>query len=226
MKKIIGIIIFNLLLISYVLITVVLTPDVKKSRLVNLEGFKLNEGLQALDNYEVLVLYTESAKPYDTILRTEPQANSFIDSKTVVRLYVSLGNVSEAYPHYLNLCYDEIKDELMALKEKYALRVEINYICDELKPDGLIVDYQIPSKYINNNDLISLTVIRNIYNVKVPSFVGISTEEALLLARKIGLQLEFINKSSLMPKGCIIGQSVKANEEVKKKTLIVLYVAE
>ena len=89
MKTIVGLIIFNVLLLLFVFYKINMTSDVKVSYLKNVNNLNLDEGVEKLHDFEISVIYIESDLAKDLIVYTNPKANSLVYDNQMITLYVS-----------------------------------------------------------------------------------------------------------------------------------------
>lgn len=227
MKWFFGIVIVNILLVSYVIFTIKFSyVSVLKEPLENVINYNLNDAITKLGQHEIEIKYVESNEAKDVIIKTTPQPNEYVKKDERIILYVSKGYISEKYPNIINLPYESIKEKLDKLVNKYELQLKINYIEDKNLPDGLIVSFSKVDEIIKKNDIIELTIIKNNKYVVLPDFYGWYYEDVLNFLNQNDLKAIFVYKVSLSYPDYVIGQSIKPYEEVLKNSDgLIIYLA-
>ena len=129
MKKIyFGIIIYNILLITFVFYTIFFANnDIKMNYLKDVSGKGEEEGIEVLSDYQIAVEYVESQVKKDVILYSKPSAGELVYENQMVTLYISKGYLSEKYRKLENMMYDDCKEYLESLTKNYKIEVVITY---------------------------------------------------------------------------------------------------
>lgn len=227
MKKIIGLIIFNLILVLFVFYKInISSNDVKVSYLKNVNNLNIDDGMEKLQNFEISVLYIDSELTKDTILYTEPKANSLVYDNQMITLFVSKGYSTVKFKNLENQVYDNCIEYIENIKKAYNLNVVITYKENKYLLDGLIHSQIITDEYIDQNDTLELVVISNKKVITLPDFIGWHYKDVILYANEKDLRIEFEYVEIFYASDYVVGQSVNSGTKVlKNSNSIKIYLA-
>ena len=228
MRKIyFGIIIYNILLITFVFYTIFFANnDIKMNYLKDVSGKGEEEGIEVLSDYQIAIEYVESQVEKDVILYSKPAAGELVYENQMVTLYVSKGYFSEKYRKLENMMYDDCKEYLESLTKNYKIEVVITYEKNNKHLDGLIYKQNTLDEYIDMFDTIELIVISNPKSIYDTNFTGWYYKDVIKYAEENSINVEFEYISILFPKDYVVGQSVLEGTEVlKNSNPIIIYLA-
>lgn len=219
--------VYNILLIFIFIYTFIFTGnDIKMHYLQDIRGFKEEDGVLLLDNYEVAIIYIESDEEKSTILYTKPQSNELVYENQLITVYVSKGYETPKFATLEKKHYNDVVLYINKIKEEYELDVKITYLKDKFLPDGLILEQKTTDQFIDLHDKLELVVIDNPKSVQIPNFVGWNYRKVLDYAIENDINIEFEYVEILYPKNYVIGQSVTEGDYVlKNSNPIIIYIS-
>ncbi|MDR2671211.1 MAG: PASTA domain-containing protein, partial [Oscillospiraceae bacterium] len=163
--------------------------------------------------------YSDEAEE-GVILEQDPREGETHKKGSTVTVTLSLGRYTFQLLDYTNMNYREAQRELAQLKLKFG---EPEYVNSDLV-EGMVVRTEPKSgDDVHEGDLIRLIVSKGpeAEMVRVPDLVDTMVDDLARVLEQRGLAEGFKrNVFSDKPVGTIVGQSIEANTEVEKKTVI------
>lgn len=227
LKKIFLLLFINILLIFYVFYVVnIAGTNINMGYLPNIYNFELEDGISRLANYEVSVSYIDSYLEKDTIIYTEPKANSIVYEKQMITLFVSKGENNIKYKNLENEMFVDHIDYINNLRNSYNINVIITYKEDSNLLDGLIYEQITDDNYIDVGDTLEIIIGKNNQTIILPSFIGWHYQDVILFtnANDIRIEIEYIE--FYFQEDYVISQSVSGGTLVMKNgNPIIIYLA-
>ena len=166
------------------------------------------------------------------IMSQDTQIGSIVPENTHIKVILSSGQPLQMVPNVLGTDYESAKSKL----EELGFSVEKNEVYDSVIAKDCVVAQSTPAfNEIEDESTITLTVskgvdpseTKEIKDVDIPEFVGLTYEEAIAEAEKQGLTLKVSSYeySKDNPRDTVISQSKKANEQISNDQTIELVVS-
>ncbi len=166
------------------------------------------------------------------IMSQDTQIGSIVPENTHIKVILSSGQPLQMVPNVLGTDYESAKSKL----EELGFSVEKNEVYDSVIAKDCVVAQSTPAfNEIEDESTITLTVskgvdpseTKEIKDVDIPEFVGLTYEEAIAEAEKQGLTLKVSSYeySKDNPRDTVISQSKNANEQISNDQTIELVVS-
>jgi serine/threonine-protein kinase len=163
--------------------------------------------------------YSDEAEE-GVILAQDPREGEIYKKGATVTVTLSLGRYTFQLLDYTNMNYREVQRELARLKLKFG---EPEYVNSDLV-DGMVVRTEPKNgDDVHEGDTIRLIVSKGpeVKMVRVPNLKDTMVDDLARVLEQLDLVMGVKrNVDSDKPVGTIVGQSVEANKEVEKKTVI------
>ncbi|MDR1157061.1 MAG: Stk1 family PASTA domain-containing Ser/Thr kinase [Oscillospiraceae bacterium] len=198
--------------------------DVQVPRLVGLHYEReVRNNLQYAEDFAIVRSeegeYSDEAEE-GVILEQDPREGEMHKKGSTVTVTLSLGRYTFQLLDYTNMNYREAQRELAQLKLKFG---EPEYVNSDLV-EGMVVRTEPKNgDDVHEGDVIRLIVSKGpeVQMVRVPDLRDTMVDDLARVLEQLGLAMGAKrNVDSDKPVGTIVGQSVEANTEVEKKTVI------
>ena len=201
----------------------------KEVTVPNLTGQTVEQAQNLLKSYKLqLTVVGEEASdavPVNTILKQSPEENKVVKPNTVIEVTLAKAVVvEEIKPRAPDLIGLKIADAEKLLKDN-SIYYRIDKAYDDSVPEGEVID-QTPNPGTEMEKDTKMTVIVSkgpeTVMAIVPNLANMTLDAAAVSLRneklKMGKKTEEAN--DVVPKGLIINQSIRPNQEVKEGTAI------
>ena len=204
------------------------SEDIDTSEIVevpNVMGKSYEEAIEELKKknlyYTKEEVYNESL-PENEIIGMNPSAGEEVNAGTIVKITVNMGAKTTKLGDYSRKSVETVKAEL----EAQGISVSVKYEEHKEIAAGLIIK-QTPEagKEVKTGSTVTL-VVSSGYTVTVPDVRGMKLDKAQETLRESGLASSVTYETSeTVDKGKVITQSISANTEVEKGTLVRLVIS-
>ena len=178
--------------------------------------------LATLNGISIFYKMVISDEEPDSVLSQDTPAGTDIDGQQIVTLQIAKQDGKILVPDFIGLTANEVND----LAGLYGIKVFIKNK-DELGSNGIVASQSIASgKEIDNDKLVTLKLKENTESITVPNFIGLSKNEAVVLAQNQGIAVSFNEVDTRKAKNLTItNQNVKAKNRIGADETILLDVA-
>ncbi len=188
-----------------------------------------NQMTEVRDIFQIEVLGTKDSDRYEAgqIIEQDPVAGRTRKNNLVIHVYVCAKEEKEVMPPLTGMNYQEAKVQLnnMGLGLKCDIREEFS---DEYKEGDVISTVPAANEELKKGNSVLLVVSKGPEKkpIVIPSFTGMSVDEASAEAQKLGLTVgEHQFAYSTQPVGQVIEQSIAATTSVEEGTEIIFTVS-
>jgi beta-lactam-binding protein with PASTA domain len=197
----------------------VMVPDVR--------NMQLTDALVKLQERElyprVSLRFTDNPQDRDTILEQSPEAGSIVKAGRRIKLTISKGAVLDKVDTYVGQDLESVKLKLQSLFSSTSALVTIRdpvmYRFDDAAPGTILEQQPLPGERISGPTVLEFVVSKGpeTLKAKVPSFMGMSSSDAVAAAEKAPFTVDFAMrkpKSSEAP-GTVVDQNPKPDTDAK-----------
>lgn len=207
----------------------VIYPKVSKTKEVivpDVLNIDKNEAIEICLNSKLKtrIQYVEDSSE-NIIISTNPKANSSVKENSQITLYVSKPKVTRV-ADYCGIFLDDAIDNIRHFCDDNKVEYFLNYVVDNEKAEGLIINQRPSAKTIfsNENIFIDVVIHDNVYVME--DFEGKKIEEAISILNAHKLKYKCIYEYSIAPFGTVLSQSIKPNTRVIEGSAeVVLYIS-
>lgn len=183
-------------------------PDLKKMSMTEITEWVIANKLKLTfsDRYDDSVSENQ-------VLDANYSKGDTVEQGTVIEIILSKGSLK--MPQFSS--YQEFRD----WADKYEVRYEEKHEFSSDVRQGEVISYSYQTGEVIKNDDVIIVTISDGAKLEVPDLEGLSKSAAINRLRKVGLNYNFVYKSSnTVAKDKVISQSIRAGSEVSEGTTI------
>ncbi|MER7128958.1 Stk1 family PASTA domain-containing Ser/Thr kinase [Streptosporangium saharense] len=157
--------------------------------------------------------------PKDTVIDTDPPAETEVDKNSVVTLKVSKGVEKVEVPDVLNMTVEEATSALEAKGFKASVQTKVS-----TRPQGKVFQSDpAAGEKAAKDSTVRIYVPKEA--VEVPGVVNLTVEDATRMLKDAGFKPKIVKQPSDLPEGTVLSQGPQAGTKLNPGTTITLVVS-
>ncbi|MDF2486305.1 MAG: hypothetical protein K0R46_2473 [Herbinix sp.] len=177
--------------------------------------------LAALYGISLFFRLVVSEEVADLVLHQDIAAGTEIDQKQIITLQVSKEEGKSLVPNFTGLTVAEVN----SLAGLYGIKVFLKNVAAAGEA-GVVASQSIKTGMKIDADQIIILELKSDKSISTPNFVGLTKNEALVLAKKLGLELILEEvEASNTPNQSVISQNIKSNTRLESGASIILTIS-
>ncbi|MEV4093898.1 Stk1 family PASTA domain-containing Ser/Thr kinase [Streptosporangium saharense] len=157
--------------------------------------------------------------PKDTVIDTDPPAETEVDKNSVVTLKVSKGVEKVEVPDVLNMTVEEATSALEAKGFKVSVQTKVS-----TRPQGKVFQSDpAAGEKAAKDSTVRIYVPKEA--VEVPGVVNLTVEDATRMLKDAGFKPKIVKQPSDLPEGTVLSQGPQAGTKLNPGTTITLVVS-
>ncbi|MFF4988699.1 Stk1 family PASTA domain-containing Ser/Thr kinase [Streptosporangium saharense] len=157
--------------------------------------------------------------PKDTVIDTDPPAETEVDKNSVVTLKVSKGVEKVEVPDVLNMTVEEATSALEAKGFKASVQTKVS-----TRPQGKVFQSDpAAGEKAAKDSTVRIYVPKEA--VEVPGVVNLTVEDATRMLKDAGFKPKIVKQPSDLPEGTVLSQAPEAGTKLNPGTTITLIVS-
>ncbi len=215
--------IFTTLVIFSLLAIVFLSPKVfggNETNVPNVLGITSNDAVDEMQskNLNVEIIEISSYEARGEVLRTEPAIGRKVKENSIVKIYVSNGNLTVDVIDFTESYYSQKKEDIEEYASLNELKVIIEEVVNNDVPEGVIFEqYPTVGSKISKNDVIIIYISKNDTDIMLADMTNWSSNDVYLYSKENSLNVIFNYEfSTYVPEDHVIKQSIDTGTKIRK----------